>query len=100
MDNYAVKLLARAERDLNSIYRYIAQDLSNPTAADRLADELEQAVLSLAKFPNRGAMRRTGAYANKGYRQLFVESFTIVYRIDEKKRHIIIVTVKYMRNQF
>lgn len=40
------------------------------------------------------------AYSNKGYRQLFVKNFTIVYRIDEEKKQVIIVTVRYSKCQF
>lgn len=51
-------------------------------------------------MPQRGAKRRVGAYANKGYRQLFVKNFTIAYRIDEVKKQVIIVTVRYSRSEF
>ena len=46
-------------------------------------------------MPYRGATRKIGRYANAGYRQLFVENYTIVYRIDEDKKLVIIVTVRY-----
>lgn len=36
---------------------------------------------------------RKGAYAGKGYRQLFVGNDTVIYRIDEKRRQVIVITV-------
>jgi len=47
--------------------------LLGPGTAEKLLDALEEAVFSLESFPQRGAPRKMGAYANKGYRQLFVK---------------------------
>ena len=44
--------------------------------------------------------RRVGAYAGKGYRQLFVKNYTVVFRIDEEHKTVIIVTVRYSASQF
>ena len=48
-------------------------------------------------MPYRGSIRRTGAFANRGYRQIFVKNFTIVYRIDEAKKMVVIVTLRYTK---
>jgi len=96
LSSYRVKISPQAYKDLDSIYKYIATNLSNPTAAINLVNEMETAILSLDEMPYRGATRKVGIYANTGYRQLFVENYTIVYRIDECKKLVIIVTVRYM----
>ena len=54
----------------------------------------------MEEMPNRGAPRRIGNYANKGYRQLFIKNYTIVYRVDETEKQVIIVTVKYAGSDF
>lgn len=95
MSSYRVKISPQAYGELDSIYKYIATNLSNPTAAINLVNEIETAILSLDEMPYRGATRKVGIYANTGYRQLFVENYTIVYRIDEVKKLVIIVTVRY-----
>lgn len=101
MENkYAVKLLPRAYRDLDGIYAYIAETLTEPVIASKLVDSLEEAILSLESMPQRGAARKTGVYANRGYRQLFVGTFTILYRVDEAKKQVIIVTARYSKGQF
>ena len=69
-------------------------------SALNLIDKLEEAIFSLEFVPQRGAKRRVGAYVSKGYRQLFIKNFTIVYRIDEAKKQVIIVTVRYSRSEF
>ena len=52
MDNrYTVKLYARAYKDLDSIYTYIAEQLLEPNAALHVIDQLEDAILSLEQFP-------------------------------------------------
>lgn len=100
MDEYAVKLLSRAYRDLDDIYAYIAETLLEPSTAQKLLNALEEAIFSLGELPQRGASKKNGAYANKGYRQLFIRNFTVVYRVDEAKKQVIIVTVRYSRRQF
>ena len=76
-------MLQRASDDLDNIYNHIADDFKEIGTAERMADALEDAILSLDEMPYRGSIRRTGAFANRGYRQIFVKNFTIVYRIDE-----------------
>lgn len=100
MDNYTVKLLSRAYHDLEEIYAYIAETLVEPGTAEKLLDIVETGILGLEQFPQRGALRKTGIYANNGYRQLFVKNFTVVYRVNEKEKQVVIVTVKYSRSKF
>ncbi len=101
MENkYSVKLLPRAYRDLDDIYTYIAETLINPGTAAKLVDSLEEAIFSLESMPQRGALRKTGAYAHKGYRQLFVGNFTVVYRVAEVKKRVLVVTIRYSKSQF
>lgn len=83
MDEYAVKLTPHALRDLDGIYAYIADTLLESGTAEALVDRLEESILSLEKMPYRCPERRRGAYANKGYRNLFIENYTAVYRVDE-----------------
>ena len=44
MDDYSVKLYARAYRDLDDIYTHIAKSLMEPSTAVKLIDELETAM--------------------------------------------------------
>ncbi len=67
----------------------------DPKAAEGLVTEFEQAILSLDEMPYRGSLRKHGRYANQGYRQIFVKNFTIVYRIEEEAKEVMIVAVHY-----
>ena len=104
MDNYTdiykVTMVDRAYRDLDGIYEYIATTLVEPEIALSIADDIETAILSLDTFPHRYPERRTGAYANKGYRQLFVGNYTALFRIDEERKCVIVLTIRYSASQF
>ena len=100
MDKYSVKLMSQALRDLDGIYDYIAHTLLEPGTALNLAGRLENAILSLETMPYRCPERKRGAYANRGYRQLFMQNYTAVFRIDEAKKTVIVVTIRYSPSEF
>ena len=97
MEAYEVLLSPKALRDLDAIYAYVAQTLLEEGTAAALIDALEAGIFSLEQLPYRCPERKVGAYANKGYRQLFVKNYTVIYRIEEAKKQVIIVTVVYSR---
>ena len=41
-DSYTVKLMSRALRDLDGIYKYIAETMLEPGTALKLAEEIER----------------------------------------------------------
>lgn len=100
MDKYSIKLMGRALRDMDNIYGYIAKKLLEPDTALKMIDTIEQAIFSLETMPYRCSERRIGVYANKGYRQLFVKNYTVIYRVDEAAKSVIVVTVRYSPSQF
>ena len=100
MEQYSVKLMGRARRDLDGIYAYIAKTLLEPGTAISLVEQIEEQILSLNTMPYRCPERKRGAYANRGYRELLVGNYTVIYRIDETERQVIVVTVRYSRSDF
>ncbi len=99
-EQYKVKLMSRALRDLDNIYRYIAGTLLEPGTALSLAETIEREILSLEFFPNRCPLRQTGGYANKGYRQLFVKNYTVIFHVNEREKTVVVVTIRYSASQF
>ena len=97
---YKVKLMSRAVRDLDGIYRYIAQTLLEPGTALHMVEEIEKEILSLEQLPNRCPPRRSGIYGNKGYRQLFVKNYTVIFRVDEAEKTVLVITVRYSASQY
>ncbi len=100
LDKYNVEILKRAYTNIDDIYGYIANELLAPDAAINLVEKFEEAMFSLETMPNRFPTRKTGSYANKGYRQIFVGNFTIIFRINEVKKLVTVVTVKYSKSDF
>ena len=85
---------------MDDIYTYIAETLLEPGTALNMVDELENAIFSLGQLPERGAIHRSGAYANGKYRQLFVKNYCVIYRLMKKKKEVHIVTVRYTPSSF
>jgi hypothetical protein len=50
LDNYVVKLYARAYRDLDGIYAYITQSLLAPGTASDMVLELENAIGGICQW--------------------------------------------------
>ena len=100
MNKYSVKILPQAVRELDDIYDYIAHTLLEKQTALALVDRIEAGILELETFPYRCPERTTGIYAHQGYRQLLVDNYTAVYRVDESKKQVIIVTIRYSKSQF
>ena len=78
----------QALQDLDEIYGYIASNLQEPGVAAELLDALESEILSLEYLPYRCSERRTGSFANSGYRQLMVKNYIVIYRIDEAHKQV------------
>lgn len=100
MDRYTVKLLPKAYKDIDSIYEYVLETSSFSQTADNLVGQFENTILSLEHLPYRGALRKVGVFAESGYRQLFIKNFTIIYRVNEKLKEVVIVTVRYSGSDF
>jgi toxin ParE1/3/4 len=72
-----VRVLRRAERDLQEIYDYLIREA--PSRADAVVDGLLAALDSLAQNPLRGAQPRDGALRARGYRFLVREPYLVFY---------------------
>ncbi|MDF2844977.1 MAG: plasmid stabilization system protein [Herbinix sp.] len=67
MDRYNVKMLPKAERDIDEIFEYLSMNKEAPEIALSLVDVIENTILSLEYMPFRGTVRNVGTYANKEY---------------------------------
>lgn len=95
MDKYKVKIHPRAIRELDSIYEYIANEKATPENAKGQADRIKKAILNLDTFPQSHQQRTEGRYAERGYRQLLVDNYIVVFRIDETNKTVYVITVQY-----
>ncbi len=95
MDKYKVKINPRAIRELVSIYEYITNDKWAPENAKGQIDRIKEAILNLDTFPQSHQERNEGRYAGKGYRQLLIDNYIAIFRIDETNKIVYVVTVQY-----
>lgn len=95
MDKYNVKLNKRAFRDMDSIFDYIALEKLSPENAKGQTDRIWKALKSLETFPQSHQERIVGRYAGKNYRQLLIDNYIAIFRIDESTKTVFIVTVQY-----
>lgn len=95
MDKYKVKVNPRAISELDRIYKYIADDKLAPQNAKGQVDRIKKAVLNLDTFPQSHQERNEGRYAGKGYRQLLIDNYIVIFRIDELHKTIYVVTIQY-----
>jgi toxin ParE1/3/4 len=86
---YTVLFLERADKDLQSVFEYIASD--NPQAAEELRSELLQLARSLNRFPYRGSPVRK----RRGLLKLIHGQYLIYYRLQEQKKLVEIVAFKH-----
>ena len=88
MDKYKIKLSPRAFRDIDDIFSYIALEKLSPENARGQTDRIWTALKKLETFPQSQQER-------KGYRQLLIDNYIAIFRIDETKKVIHIVTIQY-----
>jgi toxin ParE1/3/4 len=78
---YTVLLTAGAERDLATIYNYIA-DVESIGRADRVLDGLVSLAEALAHSPRRGSRpRELFAVGNQEYRQVILKPYRVIYQV-------------------
>ena len=95
LDKYKVKLNPRAIQELDSIYEYIASEKLAPENAKGQVDRIKKAILSLDTFPQSHQERNEGRYVGRGYRQLLIDNYIAIFRVDEEHRTVFVVTIQY-----
>jgi toxin ParE1/3/4 len=78
---YEVALTRDAERDLEDIYRYIAEH-DSPASADYVLDRLLQTTEALRTHPDRGSCpKELRSLGISEYRQVFFKPYRLIYRV-------------------
>jgi toxin ParE1/3/4 len=88
---HEVRLAAGAERDLESIYDYIAE-FDSKASANHVLDQLLKAAEGLATLPERGSRpRELLALGIHEYRQVFFKPYRLIYRIIGQQVFIVLI---------
>ncbi len=95
MEEYKVMLYPKAFRDIDSIYAYIAMEKLAPENAKGQTDRIWAAIESLSCSPSAHQDRLIGKFAGKGYKQLLIDNYVAIFRIDELQKTVYVITVQY-----
>ena len=82
--------------DLDEIYRFIAKD--SPRYARLMVERLTAAADRLGEFPQLGEV--LPQFAHRGYRQLVVGVYRLVYREDTRRGRVIVVAAIHGARDF
>lgn len=89
--SYKVLLTESAERDLESIYDYIAEH-DSPRKADYVLDKLLEIAATLSTFPERGSHpKELIALGIREYRQTHFKPYRLIYRVNAKQVFIYLI---------
>lgn len=100
MDKYKVQIAPRAIQELDNIYDYIANEKLDYVNAKKQVDKIKKAILNLDTFPQSHQERFEGRYAKKGYRQLIIDNYLVVFKIDEIQKIVTVLTIQYQGRNF
>ena len=97
---YQLEFLPIAKQDMTETVRYISHELCNPSAAEKLADEIIEAAEKLAEFPYINAIHPTIKLLKQEYRKLIVRNYIMFYWIDEQEKRVTIARFIYARRNY
>ncbi len=87
-----VSLTRDAERDLEEIYRYIAE-YDSLASADRLLDRLVKTTEALKTSPDRGSyVNELRSLGISEYRQVFFKPYRLIYRVHSQQVVVYVIT--------
>lgn len=76
---YKLEFLPMFQEDLNRIIDYISLELQNPIAAERLLDEIQDAIIQRLPFAESFEPYRSSRNRKYPYYRISVKNYTIFY---------------------
>lgn len=90
---YRVIISPSANADLFNALKYIAFDLENQQAAEKLADGVGKAFADLEEFPAAHELCRDPVLGRMGYRRYQVGKYLVIFRIVENAQEVRVLHV-------
>ena len=97
---YKTIITEPAEQDIRQAAWYIAREIQNPAAANRLLDDIEIAVASLRETPKIHALVKNEELASLGFRILPVRKYLIFYIVRDDKKLVMIERFLHSRRDW
>jgi len=99
-NKYRLKIVPKAEEDLNDIFYYIALELNNKSAAEKLINQFSNKVLRLQDFPFSCSVVEDPFLKDKGYRKLIIDNYIVFYIVNEAEQQVVVMRVLYSRKKY
>ncbi|MDR3313406.1 MAG: type II toxin-antitoxin system RelE/ParE family toxin [Oscillospiraceae bacterium] len=100
MSRYNLILTAPAKADIRQTMRYISEELHNPTAANRLNDNITAAIQKLGDGSGGHRLVDDDYLAAKGVRRLIVRNYLVFFIVKEDAQSIYILRILYGRRDW
>lgn len=89
-EGYDVRWAEQAVRDLESVIAYVAHDA--PLNARKILERIREAAAALRELPDRGrVVPELARFGVVGFRELIVNPYRLVYRIDSNAVFVLAV---------
>ena len=98
--NYRVIVQPAALHDMEDIVGYVAGELKNPSAAQKLAQDLTKGIASLGHLPTRCPAHAPIRPLKHEYRKLRVDNYLAFFWVSEEDETVTVVRVLYARRDF
>lgn len=92
---YSIIIEKYAQKDLESIYNYISNNLVNKDAAIKLLNKIIDKFDTVALFPKSAPLINNEYVKNKNIRKLLVDNYIAFYEVDDIYKEIIIIRIMY-----
>ena len=97
---YKVVISPSANADLFNALKYIAYELENPSAAEKLADEVERCYADLEEMPAAHELCRDPVLRRLGYRRYPIDNYIVIFRVVEKVKEVRVVHFFHMTQDY
>lgn len=98
--NYSVRIVKQAQKDMQEIYRYIAEELQSPVAAAQRILLIDGKIQSLKTNPARFPLVRDDYLSTKGFRKCIAKNHLIFFIVREESSAVSVMRVLYGRRDW
>ena len=96
---YKVVRTETADAQIRKIILYVAENFGKEAALEKL-EELEQNLLDLGLYPQKGVEPRYLVLKRQGYKVLILEKNLVFYKINEEKKEVTVYAVVDQRQDY
>jgi plasmid stabilization system protein ParE len=97
---FSVTITRPAEDDLRSAMSYIAVELKNPLAAQRLLNKAEKTIGTLASMPMRHELVSDEYLRQIGIRVIPIDNYLAFYIVNAEEEKVVVVRFLYARRDW